>query len=53
MCKREYSQKGIVTLKKKKACVKKACASERSMEKVTNQVSTVKLSFSEIASFLC
>lgn len=54
MCKREYSQKGTVTLKKKKkTCEEKACALERSMEKVTNQVSTVKLNFSEIASFLC
>lgn len=52
MCKREYSQKGIVTLKKK-ACVKKACALERSMEKVTNQVSRVKPTFSQIASFPC
>lgn len=39
MCKREYSQKGIVTLKKKKqknkpqkTCVKKAYALERSMD---------------------
>lgn len=48
MCKREYSQKGIVTLKKKKACVEKACALERSMEQVANQVWTVKLDFSEI-----
>lgn len=54
MCKREYSQKGIVTLKKEnKACVKNACGLERSMEKVANQVSTVKPSFSQIASFLC
>lgn len=49
MCKREYNQKGIVTLKIK-ACAKKAYALERSMEKVTNQISTIRLSFFWIAS---
>lgn len=44
MCKREYSQKGIVTLKRK-ACVKKAYALGGSMEKVTNQILTIKLKF--------
>lgn len=48
MYKREYRQKYIVTLKIK-ASMKKAYAL-KGMEKVTNQISTIKSSFFQIAS---